>query len=45
VNTAYEKIKSELKTMEKNGILRGNLTAEQQIELIKGRYLTNLIEY
>ncbi|XP_026817903.1 lambda-crystallin homolog [Rhopalosiphum maidis] len=36
VNTAYEKIKSELKTMEKNGILRGNLTAEQQIELIKG---------
>lgn len=36
VNTAYEKIKSELKTMEKNGILRGNLTADQQIELIKG---------
>lgn len=37
VNNAHEKIKSELKIMEKNGILRGNLNAEQQIELIKGK--------
>lgn len=37
VNTAYEKIKAELLTMEKNNILRGSLSAEQQIKLIKGR--------
>lgn len=37
VNAAYNKIKSELQTMEKNGILRGSLNAEQQIELINGR--------
>lgn len=37
VNTAYDKIKSELQTMEKKGILRGNLSAEQQIELITGK--------
>jgi len=37
VNTAYDKIKSELKTMEEKGILRGDLSAEQQIELIKGK--------
>jgi len=37
VNTAYDKIKSELETMGKKGILRGNLSAEQQIELIKGK--------
>lgn len=37
VNIAHEKIKSQLETMEKNGILRGDLTAQQQIELIKGR--------
>jgi len=39
VNTAYEKIKTELKTMEKNGILRGSITAEQQIQLIKGTFI------
>lgn len=36
VNTACDKIKTELETMEKNGILRGSLNAEQQIKLIKG---------
>lgn len=36
VNTAYDKIRTELETMEKNGILRGSLKAEQQIKLIKG---------
>lgn len=36
VNTAYNKIKTELETMEKNEILRGSLNAEQQIKLIKG---------
>lgn len=39
VNTAFNKIKVELETMEKNGILRGSLDAKQQIELIKGRTL------
>lgn len=38
VNTAYEKIKSELKKMGEKGILRGSLNAEQQIGLIKGKY-------
>lgn len=37
VNIAHDKIKSQMETMEKNGILRGNLTAQQQIELIKGK--------
>lgn len=37
VNTAYDKIKSEIETMGQKGILRGNLSAEQQIELIKGK--------
>ncbi|VVC26828.1 3-hydroxyacyl-CoA dehydrogenase, conserved site,6-phosphogluconate dehydrogenase C-terminal domain- [Cinara cedri] len=36
VNTALEKIKSELITMEKNNIIRGSLSAEQQIERITG---------
>lgn len=36
VNTAYNKIKSDLETMEKNGILRGNTSAAKQIGLIKG---------
>lgn len=36
VNKAYDKLKSELETMEKKGILRGSLNAEQQIKLIKG---------
>lgn len=36
VNTAHEKIKSELVTMEKKNILRGSLSAEQQIKLIIG---------
>jgi L-gulonate 3-dehydrogenase len=39
VNTAHNKIKDELETMEKNGILRGSLNAKQQIDLIKGRRL------
>lgn len=37
VDTAYENIKTQLDTMEKKGILRGNLSAVQQIELIKGK--------
>lgn len=37
VKIAYANIKSELVTMEKNNILRGSLSAEQQIKLIKGR--------
>lgn len=37
VNTAYDKIKSQLEKMEKDGILRGSLSAEQQISLIKGK--------
>lgn len=37
IDTAYDKIKSQLETMEKKGILRGNLSAEQQIGLIKGK--------
>lgn len=37
INIAYNKIKLDLETMEKNGILRGNIKAEKQIELIKGK--------
>lgn len=37
VNIAYNKIKSDLERMEKNGNLRGNTSAAKQIELIKGR--------
>lgn len=43
VNASYEKIKSELITMEKNGILRGSLNAEQQIGLIKGKLILLII--
>lgn len=45
VNNSYDKIKSELKTMEKNGILRGSLNADQQIELIKGNTFTCYARY
>lgn len=37
VTNAYNKIKSELETMEKNGILRGSINAEQQTKLIKSK--------
>ncbi|XP_050442280.1 lambda-crystallin homolog [Adelges cooleyi] len=36
VKNAHNKIKNELEIMEKNGTLRGNIGAEQQIALIKG---------
>lgn len=39
INIAYNKIKLDLETMEKNGILRGNIKAEKQIELIKGKQI------
>lgn len=39
IKIAYNKIKLDLETMEKNGILRGNIKAEKQIELIKGKQI------
>lgn len=46
INTAYDKIKCELQTMEQKGILKGNLSAEQQIKLITGKsFLLIIIRY
>lgn len=36
INTALKRIESELKRLEKENLLRGNLTAEQQIKCITG---------
>lgn len=45
INIAYNKIKLDLETMEKNGILRGNIKAEKQIELIKGEQIIIIVFY
>lgn len=36
VKSAFEEIRSQLKKLEDNKLLRGNLTAEQQFSLLKG---------
>lgn len=43
VTNAYNNIKLELEKMEKNGILRGSISAEKQFELIKGKEIIVLI--
>ena len=43
LESAMLDIKNQLETHEKTGMLRGNLSAKNQYELIRSNYLINLI--